>query len=187
MHNHDITNVEASTLSWVNRVVVGLNLCPFANAVVKSNDLLIKTEISDDITLVLTTLVDQCDAVQRVSAQATMLLLLPNGFDDFNDYLDLVDLAEALLDDLDLQGVLQLATFHPYYQFNDTDVDDAANYSNRSPYPMLHILQEAAVEQAVEKHPDTDGIPQRNIDLLQAMSHDELNLLVNHEMNLNDH
>lgn len=185
VHNHEIENIETRTLSWVNRVVVGLNLCPFANAVVKAGDLALYTETSDDITTVLTTLIAQCDAVRRASEQSTVLLILPNGFDHFDDYLDLVDMAEALLEDVDLDGVLQLATFHPHYQFSESEFDDAANYTNRSPYPMLHILQEVAVAHAVEKHSDTASIPQRNIDRLQAMTPEELHSTFNDEMNQN--
>ncbi len=178
VHNNTAALVESRTLSWVKRVVVGLNLCPFANAVIKTNDLSLRTESSDDVARVLETLVDQCDATRQRSVQATSLLVIPNGFEDFDHYLDLVELAQALLEDLALDGILQLATFHPHYQFNDSEYDDAANYTNRSPYPMLHILQEAAVEQAIEQHPDVDAIPQRNIQRLREMDARELNQLL---------
>jgi len=172
-------NIEKITLDWVTRVVVGLNLCPFANAVIKSDNLSIRIETSDDLKVVLTSLAAHCENVLQSSEQFTVLMVLPHGFATFDDYLDLVELAQSLLADLELDEHLQLATFHPHYQFSDTRYDDASNYTNRSPYPMLHILQEAAVEKAIDAHPDTEAIPQRNIELLQNMDADKLNLLVN--------
>jgi len=181
VHNNDTTTIEALTLDWVQRVVIGLNLCPFAKAAVKSDHLQLVTETSSDVAAVLDSLAKQFDAVSGASEQATVLFVLPNGFEQFDDYLDLVDLGNALIADLDFEGVLQMATFHPHYQFDESDFDDAANYTNRSPYPMLHLLQEVAVEQAVDAHPDTDSIPQRNIDLLRAMTAPELNSLISGE------
>ncbi len=169
MNNHDLIQVEARTLEWVNRVVVGLNLCPFASPVIKSGQLLIHSEPDSDVAGVLTTLVAQCDRVQQSAESATLLLVLPNGFEHFDDYLDLVALAEALLEDIGLEGVLQLATFHPDYQFSETEIDDAANYTNRSPFPMLHILQERSVERALQAYAEPEAIPQRNIDTLRAL------------------
>jgi len=171
-------NIEERTLDWVKRVVIGLNLCPFANAVVKSDNLAIRIETSDDMESVLTSLASHCENVLQASEQFTVLMVLPHGFDKFDDYLDLAELAQSLLADLELDEHLQLATFHPHYQFSDTSYDDVSNYTNRSPYPMLHILQETAVEKAVAAHPDTEAIPQRNISLFQNMDPEQLKLLM---------
>lgn len=176
--NNDKKAIEAATLDWVQRVVIGLNLCPFANAVLKSDNIALVTETSTDMAVVLDSLAKQFYAVSSGPQDGTTLLILPEGFSDFETYLDLVDLANDLLADLDFEGHLQLATFHPQYQFSDSDFDDAANYTNRSPYPMLHLLQEAAVEKAVEKHPDTDAIPERNMALLREMDSEELAKLI---------
>lgn len=176
-----MNDVEVRTLNWVKRVVIGQNLCPFANAVVKSDNLAIHTDASGDMATVLASLAAVFDTVQQASEQSTVLLVLSNGFELFEDYLDLVDLAQSLLDDLELTGQLQIATFHPRYQFSDSHYDDAANCTNRSPYPMLHILQEAAVEKAIEAHPDVDNIPQRNIDLLRNMDPEKLKSLITDE------
>lgn len=178
VHKNEIVDIEARTLDWVKRVVVGLNLCPFAQAAINSNHVNLVTESSHDVATVLASLASQFQTINSTSEQATVLFILPNGFDVFEDYLDLVDLGNALITDLDFEGLLQIATFHPKYQFHDSEIDDAANFTNRSPYPMLHLLQEAAVEQAVEKHPDIDGIPQRNIDLLRNMSASKLQALI---------
>jgi len=178
-----VANIEDRTRNWVKRVVVGLNLCPFANAVVTSGNLALRVETSNNLEAVLTTLAAECENVLQASDQFTVLLVLPLGFDQFDDYLDLVELAQRLLAQLELDEHLQLASFHPHYQFNDTSYDDAANYTNRSPYPMLHILQEDAVEKAITAHPDTTAIPQRNIDLLQNMAPEQLHLLITDENN----
>ncbi len=182
MHSNDTNAIESRTLDWVQRVVIGLNLCPFAQAVVKSGDLSVVTETSSDVETVLMSLAHQFYSLQAASKQATIMFVLPNGFESFDDYLDLVDLANALLVDLGFEGHLQMATFHPHYQFSDSEVDDAANCTNRSPYPVLHLLQESAVEQAVQMHPDTAGIPQRNIDRLRAMDAAQLESLVSGEV-----
>lgn len=173
-----MVNIKEHTLSWVNRVVVGLNLCPFANAVVKSGDLDIRVENSDNVQVVLASVAAHCQNVLQASEKFTVLVLLPNGFAQFDDYLDLVELAQSLLAQLELEEHLQLATFHPHYQFSGTSYDDASNFTNRSPYPMLHILQEAAVEKAILAHPNIDAIPQRNIDLLNNMEPAQLTSLM---------
>lgn len=173
-----MANIEKRTLNWVMRVVVELNLCPFAGAVIKSDNLAIKVENSDKLEVVLASLASHCENVMRASEQFTLLMVLPNGFAKFDDYLDLVELSSRLIEQLELDEHLQLATFHPHYQFSGTSYDDAGNFTNRSPYPMLHILQEEAVEKAVMAHPDTAAIAQRNINLLQNMEPAQLTSLV---------
>jgi len=186
VHNNNSVAVEASTLDWIQRVVVGLNLCPFAQAVVKSDDVKLVTEQSGDTATVLASLASEFYALSSASEQATVLFIMPNGFEQFDSYLDFLDLANALLEDLNFGGHLQLASFHPHYQFNDSEFNDAANFTNRSPYPMLHLLQESAVEKAVEMHTDTNAIPQRNIELLRAMPTSQLEQLVTGKDNEND-
>jgi len=183
VHNLTMVSIEERTLNWVNRVVIGLNLCPFANAVVKSGDLAIHTETSGDMATVLASLAAHCDTVLQGSERSTALVVLANGFEKFDNFLDLVELTQSLLAELELEGHLQIATFHPHYQFSDSPYDDAANFTNRSPYPMLHILQEESVEKAVLAYPNTDAIYQRNIDLLRGMEPDQLNLLITDENN----
>ncbi len=168
-------------MTWVRQIVVGLNLCPFANTVVKSGELVLFTEHQSGFEPVLNSFNQQCELLRDASEQATTLFILPNGFSDFDVYLDLLGVAEALLADVGFEGVLQIASFHPHYQFEGSTEDDMANYTNRSPYPMLHLLKEAAVEQAIDKHPDTQAIPGRNIELLRSMSLDKLTTLVNSE------
>ena len=93
----------------------------------------------------------------------TTLLILPSGFEDFNHYLDLVEIADALIADNDYEGVYQVASFHPGYLFAGSSENDPSNYTNRSPYPMLHFLREASLTQAIDSHPDIDAVPEKNI------------------------
>jgi len=158
---------------WVESLVVGLNLCPFARPVLQRD--LLRIEVID------TPHVSDClrqvaEEAARLDAQehddATTLLVLPDGFNDFADYLDLLQLSTALLDNLGFSGRLQLASFHPAYQFEGTLINDVSNWTNRAPYPVLHLLQEAAVSRAVEQHGDIEGIPERNIKRLQKLGLD---------------
>ncbi len=113
-------------------------------------------------------LVAECRRLDADPAIATTLLIAPAGMDDFDDYLDWLELAERLFDDLGYRGVYQLASFHPDYSFDGVEVTDPANATNRSPYPMLHILREAELERALASHADPEAIPERNMALLRA-------------------
>ncbi|MES2880896.1 MAG: DUF1415 domain-containing protein [Bacteroidota bacterium] len=158
----------AQTKSWINNVVVGCNFCPFAAREVKKNS--ISYEVMDDESpqavlerLVLTFLkMDDDEAIE------TSLLILPAGFASFNDYLELVSVAEKLLKKQGYDGIYQIASFHPEYLFAGSKENDAANYTNRSPYPMLHILREESVSRAIDSHPDTKKIPANNIAFARA-------------------
>jgi len=162
--------VIAATRHWIETLVVGLGLCPFARPALER----------DLVRLVVVDALGAVDALQRLADEATALLggderdatallLLPEGFGDFDDYLDLVALAEALLEDLGHVGELQIASFHPDYRFADEPPNDAANCTNRAPYPMLQLLQEESVSRAVDRHPDPDGIPTRNMERMRAL------------------
>ena len=150
-------------------MVIDLNLCPFAAAVHRRQQVNIVVAESSLAPLCLQQLTDEADALVAGDPQATTLLVLPTGFDDFDDYLDLLAMADALLEDLELDEDLQLASFHPDYQFEDTDFDDPSNWTNRSPYPILHLLTQESVSKAVETHPDIESIPDVNIEKLEQM------------------
>lgn len=159
------------TLAWVDRAVIGLNLCPFARAVrVKG---LIRCVVSD-ATQPETLLRTLCDEAQRLvdtdpSVCDTTLLVHPRVLNDFADHNDFLDLAEAALSELGCDGVLQLASFHPDYRFADTEADDVTNATNRSPYPTLHLLREASVDRAVQAFPDAEAIYEANLLTMQAL------------------
>jgi hypothetical protein len=160
-----------ATRHWLEQAVIGLNLCPFAKAVYSKGQ--IRFVVSD-----ATTTKDLCIELQRelqtLSATTdgsidTTLLIHPNVLTDFLDYNDFLDVAEATLAELDLDGIIQIASFHPQYQFGGTTPDDITNYTNRSPYPMLHLLREASVEAALESYPDAEGIVDRNLETMRQL------------------
>jgi uncharacterized protein len=164
-------DIIASTQRWLERAVIGLNLCPFAKAehvhgrirycvssATESSDLLLMLE--QEITYLL---------AQDPSKTETTLLIVPQMLGDFLDYNDFLDEADAMLEHADPEAQLQIASFHPQYQFGGTAPDDMENYTNRSPYPMLHLLREDSVERAVASFPDAASIYERNIATLKAL------------------
>jgi len=165
----DSETVTATVNHWMDAMVVGLNLCPFANTVRRQGHLNIAVAQDGSIPGCLQLLADEAHELAERDASATSLVILPEGFEDFDDYLDLLAMAEALLEDLGFEGAMQLASFHPRYQFEGTDENDVSNWTNRAPYPILHMLQESAVTKAVEAHPNAEGIPEQNIDTLEKL------------------
>jgi hypothetical protein len=163
--------IEAAVRRWLERAVIGLNLCPFAKAVYVKNQ--VRIVISDASTerALLEQLGEEL-ALLRDSAEDsidTTLLVHPQVLTDFLDYNDFLDTADALIEAMALDGVLQVASFHPDYQFADSAPDDAANLTNRAPYPILHLLREASIDRAVAAYPDPDAIIERNIAAMQAL------------------
>ena len=161
----------AATRAWVDEAVIGLNLCPFAKAVqVKNQVRYVVSETTDEETL-LGQLRDEMSrlAATDPSEVDTTLIIHPWVLNDFIDFNDFLGLAEDALEDLELEGVLQVASFHPAYQFAGTAFDDISNYTNRSPYPTLHLLREDSVERAVAAFPDPDVIVERNIETLDKL------------------
>ena len=166
--------VVAATRAWLEKAVIGLNLCPFAEAVHVGNqirytvsDAQIPEALLNDLARELQTL-----AAADPAEVETTLLIHPRVLGEFPDYNDFLDIAEAAVDELGLTGTIQVASFHPQYRFADTEPDAIENYSNRSPYPMLHLLREESVERAVAAFPDAGRIPDRNIEILRRIGHD---------------
>jgi hypothetical protein len=148
-------------------VVIGCNFCPFAaKAMLRKS---IRYVVLPEVTLEssLEAFVEELRYLDRTDDIETTLVIFPNHFADFEQYLDLVELAEALAADQGYEGIYQVASFHPDYCFAGSDNDDPANYTNRSIYPMLHILREDSITNVLENFPDPEGIPQRNIDFAQ--------------------
>ncbi|WP_404408974.1 DUF1415 domain-containing protein [Pseudidiomarina marina] len=167
-----IPQITAQTKAWVDQVIVQFNLCPFARREVEQQTIHYQVETSADIAEQLQALLKLIQKLDTQPDIATALLILPNGVSDFDDYLDLVDYAERLLELEGYDGVYQLATFHPEYQFADSDADDAANYTNRAPYPMLHVLREDSVANALASYTKPERIPERNIDFARQKGAD---------------
>lgn len=163
-----------ATRRWVERAVIGLNLCPFAKAVyVKDQVRLVLCEATTPEAL-LERLAEELLHLRDTPAQTTdtTLLVHPHVLQDFLDYNDFLDAADALVESLDLDGVLQVASFHPDYRFADAPDDDIGHCTNRSPYPTLHLLREDSVERAVAIYPDPDAIVERNIATLERLGPD---------------
>jgi len=155
--------VIAQTKKWINDVVIACNFCPFAAKEVKQNTVYYKVESSTQIKVCLQTVIEECVRLDNDTAIETTLIIFPDTFQKFTDYLDFVALAEKLLKQQKYEGIYQAASFHPQYRFSKTPADDAANYTNRSVYPMLHLLREERIEQALLRYPNPEQIPQRNI------------------------
>ena len=160
-----------ATRHWLTRAVIGLNLCPYAKSVhVKGQ---IRYAISEATSLegVLADLETELRLLSDTDpAQIdTTLLILPHALSDFLDYNDALHFADLLLAQLRLEGTLQIASFHPDYQFDGTEPDDIENYTNRAPYPILHLLREASIERAVEAFPDAADIYERNQETLRRL------------------
>ncbi|QNH22813.1 hypothetical protein HEP73_03761 [Xanthomonas sp. GW] len=164
----------ALTRQWLERAVIGLNLCPFAKAVHVKQQIryvlsdattpeALLEELSEELLLLRDTPAEQID---------TTLIVHPQVLGDFLDYNDFLDNADAAVEALDLHGILQVASFHPHYQFAGTAPDDIGNYTNRAPFPTLHLLREDSVERAVVAFPDADVIVERNLQTLEKLGLD---------------
>jgi len=159
---------------WVERVVVAHNLCPFARRELESGAVRFCVTDTEDEAQLLLVLADELERLNREPAIATTLLIHPRVLQDFLDFNQFLGACDELLIQASLDGVYQIASFHPDYQFAGTQAEDAENYSNRAPYPMLHILREDSVARAAAGHPDVEGIPDRNIALLNQLGREHL-------------
>ncbi|MCB0738817.1 MAG: DUF1415 domain-containing protein, partial [Bacteroidetes bacterium] len=162
-----------ATKNWLKNVVIGLNFCPFAAKPFLENKVRIAIIDHD---LHITNLADEFELLATDKSIETTLLVYPNHFADFMDYLDWLEEAQNKLSDWDFEGEFQLASFHPNYLFDGGLENDPANYTNRSPYPMLHIIREASLEQAIKHHPDPDGIPMRNIEKARSLGLEKMRM-----------
>ncbi|MBN3755142.1 DUF1415 domain-containing protein [Paraburkholderia sp. Tr-20389] len=160
--SHD--NILDATRHWLTRAVIGLNLCPFAKAVHVKNQIRYVISEAADMEGVLTDLETELRTLADSDAADidTTLLIIPHALGDFLEYNDCLFFAERMLKQLRLEGTLQIASFHPRYQFEGNEPDDIENYTNRAPYPILHLLREASIERAVDAFPDAADIYERN-------------------------
>lgn len=170
-----------ATQNWLYTFIIAYNICPFARRVVEQNKLRYHIVASESLEQVLRELISECRYLDTNPETETTLIILPKGFDDFDDYLDMLALAEQLLVEQDYEGIYQLASFHPDYCFAETSKntdDDPANYTNRSPYPMLHIIREASIEAAIQRYTQPENIPNQNIKLTRALGASKLQMLL---------
>jgi hypothetical protein len=165
----DDSKIASITKRWVQEVVVAHQLCPFAEHVLLQDKVKFIVSSAADETNLLVDLQQALQELLLVQAFETTLLIHPQVMTDFADYNHFLGSAEELLELLDADGELQIASFHPDYQFADTQPQAAENFTNRSPFPMLHILRESSVTKAVESYPAIDDIPERNIKTMQGL------------------
>ena len=161
------------TRHWLEAAVIGLNLCPFAKAVYVKNQVRLvvsKARHADDLLEELDRELDLLVATPASEIDTT-LLIHPTLFEDFLDFNDFLEVAEGVVDEHGLEGVIQLASFHPQFQFDGTELDDISNYTNRAPFAILHLLREGSVERALEAFPQADAIFEANIATLEKLGH----------------
>ena len=168
------------TEAWIRNFVVGLNICPFAGGAVEKEQVRYLLSSAKDIDVLYQDLLKELLYLHETDPKEveTTVIVHPHVLSDFFLYLDFLEIANESLAEAGLEGEIQIASFHPDYHFEGEDPEDVSNYTNRSPFPMLHLIREASVSKAVESHPDIEGVPQRNIDLLREMGLEKVKALV---------
>ena len=166
------------TQSWLDTVVIQLNFCPFAHREMEKKTIRYIVDESDSMPFRLESLIKECRFLDENTDVETSLIIFPSGLASFDEYLDFYYFAEELLDEEGYEGIYQIASFHPEYQFTDTDKDDPANYTNRSPYPMLHLLRESSLENAISNYPNPEQIPERNCALARKLGLSKMEALL---------
>jgi uncharacterized protein len=170
----DRDEVLAATRQWLEKAVIGLNLCPFAKSVYVKNQVRIVVSDAKHTDAFLEELDRELELLAAADPQDvdTTLLVHPTLFPDFLDFNEITGIAEEAVAEHELEGILQVASFHPRFQFEDTAEDDIANYTNRSPFPTLHLLREESIARAVEAYPEAETIYERNIETMKKLGHD---------------
>ena len=167
----DEADVVAAMREWIEKAVIGLNLCPFAKAVYVKKQVRLVVSAARHLDGLLEDLDRELDFLAAADPDEidTTLLIHPTLLPDFLDFNDFMQLAEAAVDEHGLDGVIQIASFHPHFQFEGTAPDDLGNHTNRAPFPTLHLLREASIERAVAAFPEAETIYERNIETLQKL------------------
>ena len=177
----NISNEEAiaATKLWLERAVIGLNLCPFAKGVHVKNQIRYGVSTAQTPEELLRDVLSEFEVLAEASPAEidTTLLIHPHVLTDFLDYNDFLEVIDAALEEVDLADMLQVASMHPQYQFADTEPDDITNYTNRSPYPTLHLLREDSIDEAVAAFPEAEQIFDKNIETMRKLGHDGWNAL----------
>ncbi|MFT4998469.1 MAG: hypothetical protein ACJA0M_000215 [Chitinophagales bacterium] len=175
----DKKKIIMQTQQWLTDVIVGLNLCPFAKRVVVADTIRFTVSESTTAEQLLEQFVAEVELLNNVDLTEveTTVLIVPEMFAEFDDYNQFLDLLDQVLLQFNWQGVFQVASFHPYYCFAGAHPDDNENLTNRSPYPILHILREGSVAKAIAQYPDVDKVPERNIKRVAGLSDKEKQLL----------
>ena len=175
MNNNEII---ASVQHWVKSFVVELNLCPFAKRELMNNRIRFALTTAQSEKELLIALRTEFELLNHDTSIETTLLIHAEVLQDFDSYNQFLNVADQLLRTMNLEGVYQIASFHPHYQFDGTSRDDAENYTNRSPHPLLHLLREESLTQAIANTPDIDQVPIRNIEQMNRIGKDRLHALL---------
>ncbi len=163
---------------WLKRFIIGYNICPFSHTVVAENRLFYAVDTASDTVNCLRQLITECQRLDADDKIETTLVIYVDNFNEFDCFLDYVALADELLVAQGYEGIYQLASFHPDYCFADADENDAANYTNRSPFPMLHLIREASIEKALRSFSDPASIPAKNIEFTRSLGLSRLKALL---------
>ncbi len=178
---HDINDDEviiAAVRRWVETVVVELNLCPFASRELRRERIRFVVSRATTETQLLASLKSELEWLESHPDTETTLLIHPAVLQEFDDYNQFLETADGLLAAMGVDGIYQVASFHPQYQFAETSPEDVENYTNRSPWPLLHLLREQSLERSIASYPDTAQIPLRNIALMKRLGIDRLKQLL---------
>ena len=173
--NDAIARITAEVQRWLDQVVIGLNLCPFAAEPQRQRQIRIYVSPAGDRGDLLLELQRELRNLAEVTPQEleTTLVVVPNMLEAFDDYNDFLELADLLLEQFGWEGAFQVASFHPHYCFADAETDDPGNLTNQSPYPILHLLREASIEAALAHYSHPELIPERNVEQMRQLSPDQ--------------
>lgn len=188
MSNQDNNDqrVIAQTKEWVNKVIVAHNYCPFAKREVDKGSIRYHVVHDTEFNSLLESVMQECVWLDQNDETETSLIIFPSNLNEFNSFLDCLALTEDLLVSQGYEGTYQVASFHPDYCFQGAEENDPANYTNRSPYPMFHLIREASVKLALENHPDPDSIPERNIEYAREQGIDKMKALLDKCIHLDE-
>jgi len=175
-HTYSDQQVEQLSRQWVEQMVVGLNLCPFAAPVVRNDSIRYAISEALEPEALVADFLQELDLIQQLDEQelSTTLLIIPQMLEQFDDFLDLLDICQQLLEEAGLDGVFQLASFHPGYLFEGVEEDDLSHWTNRAPFPMIHIIREGEMARVLMYYKDPEQIPERNMDLMRQLGRDGL-------------
>lgn len=176
--NKDDLRIIAQTKKWLHSVIIEHNYCPFAKREVNRGTVRYHVVHKTEFNSLLNEVIQECVWLDQNSETETTLIILPSNLNDFNLFLDCLVLVEDLLISKGYESVYQIASFHPDYCFQGAEINDPANFTNRSPYPMFHLLREDSVEKAIKKHPDADSIPERNVEYAREQGLDKMKELL---------
>ena len=174
------------TKKWINTVIIAHNYCPFAKREVEKSSVRYNVIHETEFNSLLKDVMQECVWLDQNPDTETTLIIFPSNLNDFNSFLDCLVLAEDLLTAQGYEGVYQIASFHPNYCFQGADQNDPANFTNRSPYPMFHLIREASVEAAIKNHPDAESIPERNVEYARQQGLANMEALLKQSMELDE-